>query len=132
MRKGGIMSWISVTSNRRIFLGLAAAAGFALGDASAEEIAFALRVDKGRVPANMQLVRVKQGDVVKLQWSTDRRMNLHLHGYDIEKTIEPGAVTEMTFTARATGRFPIAPHIPQATGGHGHGDALVTIEVYPR
>ena len=125
------MSWIKFTPSRRTIL-LALAASLAIHDAAAEELTFALRIEKGRVPANMQLVRVKQGDVVRLRWSADRRVIVHLHGYDIEKTIEPGAVTEMTFTARATGRFPIAPHIPQAAGGHGHGDTLVTIEVYPR
>ncbi len=122
--------WTS--SRRAALLGLVTAVGFAIADASAEELTFVLRIEKGRVPASMQLIRVKQGDVVKLQWSTDRRITLHLHGYDIEKTVEPGAVTEMTFTARATGRFPVAPHIPQAGGSHGHGDTLVTIEVYPK
>jgi hypothetical protein len=100
--------------------------------ARAEELTFVLRIANGRVLADVRLIRVKQGDVVTLRWSADRRTVLHLHGYDIEKTVEPGAVTELTFTARATGRFPIAPHIPDAAGGHSHGDALVTIEVYPR
>jgi len=122
--------WTS--SRRAALLGLVAAVGFAIADASTEELIFVLRIEKGRVPVSMQLIRVKQGDVVKLQWSTDRRITLHLHGYDIEKTVEPGAVTEMTFTARATGRFPVAPHIPQTGGSHGHGDTLVTIEVYPK
>jgi hypothetical protein len=43
---------------------------------------------------------------VKLRWTTDRPIILHLHGYDIEAKVEPGAVTEMAFTARAAGRFP--------------------------
>jgi hypothetical protein len=98
---------------------------------SAVQVTFALRVENGHVPENMQLIRVKQNDVVKLEWSADRPMVIHLHGYDIEKQITPGAVTEMSFTARATGRFTVAPHIPTASGGHEHGDALVTIEVYP-
>jgi hypothetical protein len=38
----------------------------------------------------------------------------------------------MTFTARATGRFTVEPHIGKTpSGGHAHGDVLVTIEVYP-
>ena len=87
---------------------------------------------RGRVPESMRRIRVKQNDVVKLQWSTDKAMSLHLHGYDIEKAVAPGAVTEMTFTARATGRFAVAPHLAaQPGGGHAHGDVLVTIEVYP-
>src|SRR5713226_10073947 len=71
--------------------------------ASAAEVTFVLRIENGRVPENMRLIRVKQNDIVKLQWSTDRRTTIHLHGYDIEKEITPGAINEMTFTARATG-----------------------------
>lgn len=100
--------------------------------ANAAELTFALRIEKGRVPADKRLIRVKQGDFVNLQWSTDRRMSVHLHGYDIEKEVTPGAVTDMTFTARATGRFTIEPHIAKTpSGGHAHGGVLVTIEVYP-
>ena len=59
-------------------------------------------------------------------------MSVHLHGYDIEKEITPGAVSEMMFTARATGRFTVEPHLAkEPAGGHAHGDVLVTIEVYP-
>ncbi len=100
--------------------------------ANAAEVTFLLRVENGRVPENMRVIRVKQNDVVKLQWSTDKPLSLHLHGYDIEKEVTPGAVTEMVFTARATGRFPIAPHVGrEASGGHAHGNVLVTVEVYP-
>ena len=42
------------------------------GGASAEELTFDLKVERGRVASNMQLIRVKQGDVVRLRWSTDR------------------------------------------------------------
>lgn len=103
-----------------------------ISGATAEELAFDLTVERGRVAQNMRLIRVKQGDVVKLRWNTDRAMNLHLHGYDIEKKIEPGIVSELTFTAHATGRFEIGVHIPKRGGGHSHGAPLVQIEVYPR
>jgi hypothetical protein len=100
--------------------------------ASAADVTFALRIENGHVPENMRLIRVKQNDVVKLQWSTDRLMTIHLHGYDIEKEIAPGTINDMTFTARATGRFTVEPHLAkQPSGGHTHGDVLVTIEVYP-
>jgi FtsP/CotA-like multicopper oxidase with cupredoxin domain len=101
--------------------------------AQAAELTFALRIENARVPANMRLIRVKQGDVVKLEWSADRRAVVHLHGYDIEKEIAPGTVTDLTFTANATGRFPIHLHAAkEGSGGHGHEEALVDIEVYPR
>jgi hypothetical protein len=100
--------------------------------ALAAEVTFTLAISKGRVPENMRLIRVKQNDVVKLRWSTDRPMQIHLHGYDITKDLRPGSVTEMAFTARATGRFTVAPHTgPAAGGSHGHGEVLVTVEVYP-
>jgi hypothetical protein len=111
-------------------LALSIAAGAAA--VSAAEVTFVLHVENGRVSANMRLIRVKQNDVVKLRWSTDKPLSVHLHGYDIERQIAPGAVTEMTFTAHATGRFTIEPHLAgQSAGGHAHGDVLVTIEVYP-
>jgi FtsP/CotA-like multicopper oxidase with cupredoxin domain len=83
--------------------------------------------------ANTPLIRVKQGDWVRLRWVSDRPIVLHLHGYDIERKVEVGAVAEMTFRASTAGRFPIEEHTPSAAGGHSHGDApLVRIEVYPR
>jgi hypothetical protein len=100
--------------------------------AAAAEVTYALTIANGRVPENMRRIRVKQNDVVRLQWRTDKPMNVHLHGYDIEQELKPGTVTEMAFTARATGRFTIEPHIRKTpSGGHSHGDVLVTIEVYP-
>jgi hypothetical protein len=100
--------------------------------ADAAEVTFGLIIAIGRVPDNMRLIRVKQNDVVKLEWRTDKPMSVHLHGYDIEQEVKPGTVTEMTFTARATGRFTVEPHIGKTpSGGHAHGDVLVTIEVYP-
>ncbi len=64
-------------------------------------------------------------------WTTDRPLTLHLHGYDIEKRVAPGTVTEMTFTADATGRFPV--HVHAQGAGPAHEEALlVNVEVYPR
>lgn len=103
-----------------------------IGSARAEELTFDLKVERGRVAQSMRLIRVKQGDVVRLRWSTDRAMDLHLHGYDIEQKIEPGIVSGLTFTARATGRFEVGVHVPKRGGGHSHGAPLVQIEVFPR
>lgn len=101
--------------------------------AHASEVTFDLKVENGKLPQSMRLIRVKQGDAVKLRWTTDRTIVVHLHGYDIEKKVEPGAVSEMTFEARATGRFPVEEHKPNAKSGHSHGEApLVRIEVRPR
>ncbi len=99
--------------------------------ALAAELTFDLKIERGRVPDNMRLIRIRQGDVVKLRWTTDRPLTLHLHGYDIEKRVAPGTVTEMTFTADATGRFPV--HVHEQGAGPAHEEALlVNVEVYPR
>jgi hypothetical protein len=101
--------------------------------AQGREVVFDLRIEKGSVAPSMRLVRVKQGDAVKLRWTSDRPILLHLHGYDIEARVEPGAVAEMAFTARAAGRFPVEEHKPNARGGHSRGEAsLVRVEVQPR
>jgi hypothetical protein len=100
--------------------------------ALADEITFELRLEGGRVPATMRVIRVKQGDVVRLRWSSDRPIALHLHGYDIEERVEPGAIAEMRFTARATGRFSVEEHKPAKSGGSAHGEPIVRIEIHPR
>jgi hypothetical protein len=100
--------------------------------ARAADLTFDLRIERGQVPANMRLIRVKQGDSVTLRWTADRTTILHLHGYDIELKVEPGAVADMPFTARATGRFPVSVHKPQAAGGHTHDPPLIHVEVHPR
>ena len=100
----------------------------------AAELVFDIRIEHGRVPDTMHLMRVHEGDAVKLRWTSDRPLVLHLHGYDLEQRVAPDTVAELKFTASATGRFPIEIHVPGAGArGHVHDDApLAIIEVYPR
>ena len=102
--------------------------------ALAAELTFDIKIERGCVPDTMRLIRVNEGDVVKLRWTSDQPIVLHLHGYDIEKRVAPGVIIELAFTAYATGRFPIHVHAQgTAVGGHAHEDApLAIIEVYPR
>jgi hypothetical protein len=101
--------------------------------AQAAEVAFDLKIEKGRVAEAMRLIRVRQGDGVTLRWTSDRPIVLHLHGYDIERKVVPGEVAEMAFVARATGRFSVEEHKTDSRGGHSHGEAaLVRIEVRPK
>jgi plastocyanin len=116
----------------RSVLALFLVAVSAVVPAMAAQLTFDLKVERGRVAENMRLIRVKQGDAVTLRWTSDQPLVVHLHGYDIEKRVAPGPTTEMTFTAYATGRFPIHVHM-QAAGGRAHEEApLVNVEVYPR
>ncbi len=104
------------------------------GSASAAELTFDIRIEGGRVHDTMQLIRVHEGDSVKLRWTSDRPLTLHLHGYNIEKHVAEDGVTEFSFTANATGRFPIEIHgSGSGAGGGAHqGSPLAVIEVYPR
>jgi hypothetical protein len=120
-----------MTLSRRSLLCAAVllALGVSAFPARAGKVVIDLPLRHARLPEDKQLVRVTQGDVVTLRWTTDRPVVLHLHGYDIEKKIEPGIVAEMTFTARATGRFPVNLH---AAGTKDSELSVLYVEVYPR
>ena len=123
------------TLRRYVMLALLmCAATVAALKAQAAEVAFDLRLQDGRVPESMRLIRDKQGDLVTLRWTVDRPTVLHLHGYDIEWRVQPGTVGNVTFTARLTGRFPIHAHnTVKRANTHAHEDSpLVYVEVYPR
>src|SRR5260370_1423565 len=50
--------------------------------ALAAELTFDIKIERGRVPDTMRLIRVNKGDVVKLRLTSDQSIVLHLHGYD--------------------------------------------------
>src|SRR2546423_1402577 len=84
--------------------------GGGFGQTAGEGQRFDLRIENGRLADDLKVIRVRRGDMVELNWSADRRTALHLHGYDIEITVDAGRPQTMSFTARATGRFPIEKH----------------------
>ena len=86
---------------------------------------FDLRIENDRLSGDLKVIRVRRGDAVEINWSANRRTVLHLHGYDIETVVEPDKPRSMSFTARATGRFPIETH------GRYHS-VLIYLEVHPR
>ena len=55
-------------------------------------------------------VSVTEGDQVNLQITSDHPIEFHLHGYDLEKEVEPGEPAELAFDATITGRFAIEDH----------------------
>lgn len=89
-----------------------------------------IEIRNGRVAGNNS-ARVSRGDSVVLNWSSDKRLDLHLHGYDVQATVIPGMQTQMRIRARATGRFPVEIHAQGGSAGsHGH-KAIFHLEVYP-
>jgi hypothetical protein len=93
--------------------------------AQSEPRRFELRIENSRLSTAAKTLQVRRGDTVELIWSADRRSVLHLHGYDIEITVDAGKPQTMAFRASATGRFPIEMH-------GGRHTVLVYLEVHPR
>ncbi len=94
---------------------------------SSEEKAFDLTIQGGQVVGGTKSVRVTEGDKVTLNMISDAAIEVHLHGYDIEAEVAPGAPARMSFEAFATGRFPVSVH-----GADQHESTLLYLEVYPR
>lgn len=86
-------------------------------------------VIRGRsLSPEQRVIRVQQGDAVTLRWTSDQTLTLHLHGYDVERRVAPGAAATMSFTAHATGRFPIEVHASEGR----RETTLGYLEVHPR
>jgi len=108
------------------------------GRASTEPRIIDLPVRERLLPRDQRVIRVQQGDDVTLRWTTNHELKVHLHGYDIEKTLKPGETATMTFQARAAGRFPITVHSTDAgpagaaPGREAKEAILGYLEVHPR
>jgi hypothetical protein len=94
---------------RRTLL-IAALFGMAITSAHAEDRVFALEIHGEGPTAKPQVLEVRQNDQVVIRVSSDKPVQVHLHGYDIESDVVPNVVTSLRFTATATGRFPIEIH----------------------
>jgi hypothetical protein len=81
-----------------------------IGNALAEDRVFELGIHREGPAAKPQVLTVRQNDQVVIRLSSDKAVQVHLHGYDIERDVVPNAVTSLRFTATATGRFPIEIH----------------------
>ena len=73
-----------------------------------QEEVVAVAINEGRM--SPPAVTVYEGDQVKLQITSDRPIELHLHGYDLTEEVEPGETADLSFEATDTGRFAIEDH----------------------
>jgi FtsP/CotA-like multicopper oxidase with cupredoxin domain len=108
--------------------------------AQAPTRSFELRIERRRVPQAQRTLRATEGERVELRWTSDESLVLHLHGYDIETRVARDKPAVTSFTARLTGRFPVAIHVDAAPGRSGsaakssshHHVTLLHVEVHPR
>jgi heme/copper-type cytochrome/quinol oxidase subunit 2 len=97
--------------------------------APAKPPATRIQIRANKVVGGPQDIKVKNGDSVDIVVSSDATNDLHLHGYDIEKTAEPGKPVHFKFKADAEGEFDLESH----TFEHAGLDAQVaTLIVEPR
>jgi hypothetical protein len=99
-----------------------------------EERIFNLNIKNRKVAGEVKVIRVKQGDTVKMNWTTDEPTEIHLHGYDIRKSLKPGNTISVTLKAHATGRFSIVTHGfgQQSPEKHDEEMPLLYLEVHPK
>ena len=62
-------------------------------------------------------VTVYEGELVNLQITSDRPIEVHLHGYDLTEEVGPGETAKLSFEATDTGRFAIEDHNTDAEVG---------------
>ena len=72
-------------------------------------------------------LRFEDIEAVDLRWSTDRALDLHLHGLRIEARAEPDRPAITTVSTRSAGRFAVETH--DTAGRHA---TILYIEIHPR
>jgi len=100
-------------------------------EASAPPKPKATRIDirGAEVPGGPVEIHAKNGDTVVIIVSADAPDDIHLHGYDIEKPVEPGKPATFRFKANLEGEFEIESHVAEDAGR----DALLgTLIVEPQ
>lgn len=80
--------------------------------AAVKPVVIPITVVKGKVQGGAKRPSVKKGQVVRIVVRTDAGEEIHLHGYDIEKTPVKGKPTVIQFTAKIQGRFELELHAP--------------------
>lgn len=66
-----------------------------------------IRVKNGAPVGGVKKITVKQADTIRFTVSADQAENVHLHGYDIEKPVGPGANARFVVPAKITGVFEV-------------------------
>jgi plastocyanin len=70
----------------------------------------------GEVAGGPADINVKNGDTVVIVVNSDAPDDIHLHGYDIEKEVEPGKPARFRFEANLEGEFEIESHVAEDAG----------------
>jgi FtsP/CotA-like multicopper oxidase with cupredoxin domain len=75
-----------------------------------------IQIKDGKVVGGPPNIKVRKGDHVRIVVSSDAPDDVHLHGYDIEKPVEPGQPAQFNFIADIEGIFEIESHKAEDEG----------------
>jgi FtsP/CotA-like multicopper oxidase with cupredoxin domain len=70
----------------------------------------------GEVAGGPKTITVTKGDRVRIVVTADAHDDMHLHGYDIEKPVEPGRPARFDFVAKLEGQFELESHVAEDAG----------------
>ena len=108
-----------------------------VGGGEPKNVYFNIRVAEGY--SDLREMETNKSDTISIKVTVDTEGKVHLHGYDIELDIQPGAVASMEFEAVLEGRFNLTFHGDHVgdshagSDGHGEGEVIIsTLVVNPR
>jgi hypothetical protein len=75
-----------------------------------------IEIQGGQVVGGAKRIETTKGEPVEIVVSSDAPDEIHLHGYDIEKTAGPDAPARFSFTANLEGVFEMESHTAEDAG----------------
>ena len=93
------------------------------GSATTETVSIDVSID-GETMRPKDIV-VTHNDLLVMNITSDRSGSIHVHGYNLEHSVEQGVRSSFEMNAHATGKFNIAFH----NSDHGHGHSAEHDEV---
>ena len=75
-----------------------------------------IQIRGGQVVGGAKTSEVTKGEPVRLVVAADAPDDIHVHGYDLEKSVEPGAPARFNFKANLEGVFEIESHVAEDAG----------------
>ena len=73
-------------------------------------------ISAGEVVGGPAEIHARHGDTVVIIVGADAPDDIHLHGYDIEKKVEPGEPATFRFKANLEGEFELESHVAEDEG----------------
>ncbi len=78
--------------------------------AAVKPVVISIKAVNGRPVGGIKRPTVRKGQTVRIVVRTNVGSQIHLHGYNIEKTVKKGVPTVIQFVAKVQGRFALELH----------------------